>query len=64
MKILMYACMLRWVFFHECHDEVACLHVERYMVVGVGLFSCILCDDVACLHVKINMLVEINLLGI
>ena len=53
MKILMYVCMLRW-FSHACHDEVAYLHVERHMVVGAGLFSCMSCDDVTCLHVKRN----------
>jgi hypothetical protein len=29
-------------------------HVERHMVVGVGLFACMLCDDAACLHVERN----------
>ena len=36
------------------HDQVACLHVKRHMIVGVDFFSCMLCDDVACLHVERN----------
>ena len=37
------------------HDEVACFHVEGHMIMGVGLFSCMLCDDVACLHVEMGL---------
>ena len=65
MKILMYVCMLRWIFF-PCmfHDEVACLHVERHMVMGAAIFSCMLCDDVACLHIERNSLVGVSYLDI